>query len=488
MSEAIKRQELDYLSTWLNQTGRKPLVIRGARQVGKSTLVRELAKSENAPLFTANLERNPELCAAFERGEPRRVLATLELLTGRSIEPGKTLLFIDEIQASPDALAALRYFHEEMPNLRVVAAGSLMEIAFADTRFTMPVGRVEYMHLGPMTFEDFVAAVGGAKLAAHLREVSPAELESAFPEAVHRKCLELLARYWVVGGLPEAVASYAGFAADDASALSHVHRVQQSIVATYRDDFAKYSHGGARDRTRMVFDALPGMVGRKFKYSQVSRDHRAGELADALSRLCMARVAYRVAHSAANGPPLAAEANPRSFKCLYLDVGLMCSALGLNLLDLGGMDMTLVNGGALAEQFVGQQLLFGDAPYVTPELHHWAREAPGASAEVDYIAAVGKVVVPIEVKAGTSGSLRSLHRFLQEKRRDFALRFNADRPSLLQDRKKLADGTPVNYRLLSLPLYLAGQSRRLIAECLVGCGRNGAAHSSATEGNFSEQN
>jgi len=466
MPEILKREEIANLNAWLNQPGRKPLVIRGARQVGKSTLVREFSKSVDAPLFTANLERNPELRAAFEYGDPRRILSMLELLTGKSIEPGKTLLFVDEIQASPDALASLRYFHEEMPDLCVVAAGSLMELALAETGFSMPVGRVEYMHLGPMTFENFVEAVGDTKLARHLREVSLADLESALPEPVHRRCLELLAQYWVVGGLPEAVAGYVESVQDNVSALPRVHRVQQSIVATYRDDFAKYSHGRTRDRTQMVFDALPGMVGRKFKYSQVSRDHRAAELADALSRLCMARVAHKVLHSASNGAPLAAEANSRSFKCLYLDVGLMCSALGLNLLDLGGMDMTLVNGGAMAEQFVGQQLLFGGAPYETPQLFYWVREAPNASAEVDYVTVSGNVVVPVEVKAGSSGSLRSLHRFLKEKRRDFALRFNTDRPSLLQDTKKLADGTPVNYRLLSLPLYLAGQSRRLVAECL----------------------
>ncbi|MDE0479319.1 MAG: AAA family ATPase [Gammaproteobacteria bacterium] len=466
MPEALKRQEISHLKDWLGQPGRKPLVIRGARQVGKSTLVRELSKSVDTPLVTANLERNPELSAAFKPNDPRQILSMLELLTGRSIEPGKTLLFIDEIQASPDALASLRYFHEELPNLRVVAAGSLMELALTDTRFSMPVGRVEYMHLAPMTFEDFVEAVGDAKLARLLREISLADLDSALPEPIHRKCLDLLAQYWVVGGLPEAVAHYVKSVADDASALSRVHRAQQSIVATYRDDFAKYSHGRARDRTQTVFDALPGMVGRKFKYAQVSREHRAAELADALSRLCMARVAHKVLHSASNGLPLAAEANLRFFKCLYLDVGLMCSALGLNLLDLGGTDMTLVNGGAVAEQFVGQQLLFGGAPYETPQLFYWARETPNASAEVDYVTVSGNVVVPIEVKAGSSGSLRSLHRFLKEKRRNFALRFNTDRPSLLQDTKKLTDGTPVEYRLLSLPLYLAGQSRRLIAESL----------------------
>ena len=466
MPEALKRRELGHLHAWLLEPGRKPLVIRGARQVGKSTLVREFSASSDLSLVTVNLERNPELSNAFRPRDPGRIVSMLTLLTGQSIEPGKTLLFLDEIQASPDALASLRYFHEEMPGLHVVAAGSLLELALGDTRFSMPVGRVEYLHLGPMAFEDFVEAVGDARLARHLREVPLADLETAFPVPIHRHCLELLAQYWVVGGLPEAVACYAASGTDGVVPFPRLNRVQQSIVATYRDDFAKYSYGRTRERTQMVFDALPGMVGRKFKYAQVSRDHRAAELADALSRLCMARVTSKVLHTAANGLPLAAEANQRFFKCLYLDVGLMCVSLGLNIIDLGSMDLTLVNGGAVAEQFVGQQLLFSGAPHQTPQLFYWVREARSASAEVDYVVASGNVVVPVEVKAGSSGSLRSLHRFLKEKRRGFALRFNSDRPSLFHDTKKLADGTPVNYRLLSLPLYLAGQSGRLVRESL----------------------
>ena len=466
MPDMLKRREIAHLTTWIGQRRHKPLVIRGARQVGKSTLVREFARSAGIPLVTANLERNPELCEAFKVRDPRRILSTLALLTGQSAEPGKHLLFLDEIQTSPDALASLRYFHEELPELHVVAAGSLIELALADTRFSMPVGRVEYMHLGPMAFEDFVDAVGQPKLAAHLREVSLFDLETAFPGPVHEKYLDLLAQFWVVGGLPEAVSSYAETGTNGVTDFAQVNRVQQSIVATYRDDFSKYSHLRVRDRMQMVFDALPGMVGRKFKYVQVSRDHRAAELADALARLCMARVAYKVFHTAANGVPLAAEMKERFFKCLYMDVGLMCAALRLNILDLGATDMTLVNGGALAEQFVGQQLLYSGMSYEVPQLYYWAREARSASAEVDYVMPSGSIVVPVEIKAGSSGSLRSIHLFLREKHREFALRFNADVPSLLRDTKKVSDGAPVTYRLLSLPLYLAGEARRLVNECV----------------------
>ena len=214
----------------------------------------------------------------------------------------------------------------------------------------------------------------------------------------------------------------------------------------------------------MVFDRLPGMVGRKFKYVQVSRDHRASELADALRHLCMARVASKIHHTSANGLPLAAEADDRRFKCLYMDVGLMCAALHLDVLDLGRQDPTLVNGGAVAEQFIGQHLLHGGARYETPVLYYWTREARNAAAEVDYLMAPARRVVPVEIKAGTTGSLRSVHQFLKEKRRDFALRFNADAPSLLRDSKGLPDGTRIDYHLLSLPLYMVGQARRLVVE------------------------
>ena len=267
------------------------------------------------------------------------------------------------------------------------------------------------------------------------------------------------AQYWVVGGLPEAVSAYA-----NSRDFARVSRIQQSVVATYRDDFNKYSHGGLKGRVQMVFDKLPGMVGRKFKYVQVSRDHRAAELADALRHLCMARVATRIHHTSANGVPLAAEADDRRFKCLYMDVGLMCAALHLNVLALGKQDLTLVNGGAVAEQFVGQHLLYSGPRYEAPVLHYWTREARNAAAEVDYLMAPALQVVPVEIKAGTTGSLRSLHQFLNEKQRDFALRFNADVPSLLRDSKGLPDGTRIDYHLLSLPLYMVGQARRLVVE------------------------
>lgn len=464
MRNVLKRRETGFLQAWAAERPRKPLVVRGARQVGKSTLVREFARAARMPLLEVNFERNPELRDAFNVRDPAKILATLALLTGRKALAGRDLLFLDEIQAAPEALASLRYFYEEVPDLHVVAAGSLMEFALGDARFPMPVGRIEYLHLGPLVFDDFLEATGHPELAAHLRGFSYENLnDDSFPEAVHAKYLELLREYCVVGGLPEAVSAFArtdrGRPPGD---FARVARVQQSVVATYRDDFDKYSHGSLKGRIQMVFDKLPGMVGRKFQYAQVSRDHRAGRIADALRHLCKARVAWKVHRTAANGLPLAAEANERYFKCLYVDVGLMCAALRLNVLDLRQADLTVDNAGAVDEQFIGQQLLQGGPSHESPSLHYWGRDAKSASAEVDYLTVHGQRIIPVEVKAGATGTLKSMHQFLAEKRCSLGLRFNADMPRLLRDSKGLPDRTRIDYDLLSLPLYMVGHAHRLL--------------------------
>lgn len=465
MTNILERHELGYLQEWAGRESRKPLVIRGARQVGKSTLVREFARVSGMHLVEVNLERDPQLGQAFATNDPAQILSTLALMTGEAIAAGECLLFLDEIQAVPSALAALRYFYEEMPGLHVLAAGSLLELALGDKGFSMPVGRIEFLHLhlGPMDFEDFLVAVGRPHLAEHLRTFS---LADGFPRGVHAQYLDLLRQYWVVGGLPEAVSAYTSTAVGEPRDFASVARVQQSMLATYRGDFAKYSHGSRKERMQLVFDRLPALVGRKFKYVAVSRDHRASELGDALVHLCMARVAWKVERTAANGLPLGAEVDERHFKCLTMDVGMMCAALHLNTIGLGKENPVLVNGGAVAEQFVGQHLLTSGLPYETPTLHYWAREARNAAAEVDYVLPIGQHVVPVEIKAGTTGSLRSLHQFLAAKHCDFAIRLNADVPSLLHDARRLADGSVIDYHLLSLPLYLAGQVRRLAAESL----------------------
>lgn len=204
---------------------------------------------------------------------------------------------------------------------------------------------------------------------------------------------------------------------------------------------------------RKVFQKIPQLIGEKLKYVNIDSEERAKDLGQALDLLCMARVIHRVYHSSANGVPLGAEINQKFFKLLFLDVGLVSSMSGLNLLDFEKAEnIILVNQGKLAEQFVGQHLLYDLPPYQTPELYYWAREKKNAAAEVDYVVSAGSQVIPMEVKSGKSGSLRSLHLFLKEKKLSLGVRFNSESPNVLK-----AD----NFTLISLPFYLIGQWKRL---------------------------
>jgi uncharacterized protein len=453
----LHRKEQAYLHEWLRRPQRKPLVIRGARQVGKSTLVRQFAQEAGLALLEINFERNPEYLEAFAVKDPEQINSIISLLSGQKIIPGGTLLFLDEIQVAPQALVALRYFYEELPELHVLAAGSLLEFALEEAQFSIPVGRIEYFYLGPMQFDDFVRALGFEEVVNFLARFSIDEIKNKnIFNAIHDRCLQLLKQYWIIGGLPQAIASYV-----HTRDFSEVSRVHNSILATYRDDFNKYSQGKLKHRVQLVFDQIPRLIGQKFKYSHVHSDHRAAELEDALQQLCMAQVANRVVHSSANGVPLAAEARHKIFKVIFMDIGLLCSALKVNLIDLNQEDINLVNNGALAEQFIGQHLLYIGAPYESPALFYWLREAKGAAAELDYVLSFGQIVVPVEIKAGKTGTLKSLHQFLLEKNRHFGLRFNADKPSLLSEKAKLTQGGEVDYELLSLPLYAVTEAKRL---------------------------
>jgi predicted AAA+ superfamily ATPase len=453
----MNRIALSYIAEWKDRATRKPLVIRGARQVGKSFLVRMAAKELFSNLLEINFERMPDAASLFASKSPKTILPLLEARFNSPVEPGKTLLFLDEIQAAPEVFASLRYFLEELPGLHVIAAGSLLEFMLEEHSFSMPVGRIEYMHLGPMTFEEFLLALGREKLQQWL---STFTLGEDVPEAIHRELLGFMRQYCVVGGMPEAVSAFAR-----TGSYQECEHVQQVILSTYRDDFSKYSTKAEHRRIEKIFTAVPRLVGRKFMYSHVDRDDRSRELGVALHLLCLARVTHQIKHSHGNGVPLGAEADDRTFKMLFLDVGLLCRSCGLRVLDIqNAADLILVNDGAVCEQLVGQQLLQSGTFYEEPSLHCWMRDKPNANAEVDYLMACGPTVIPVEVKAGATGRLKSLHLFLSEKHSGFGLRFNSDIPSLLDSPTNPVNSNTKSFRLLSLPLYMLGQTRRLCSE------------------------
>ena len=283
---------------------------------------------------------------------------------------------------------------------------------------------------------------------------------SQLPAALHQRLLDLLRKYLACGGMPAAVKAWI-----ETGSLIDVQRVQQDLLATIRDDFSKYQRRVDRDRLLKVFAALPRFVGRKFVAAQVDREARSVVIKDAFRLLCLARVATPVWHTSANGIPLGAEMDDAHFKVCLLDVGLYTALCGLDATQLvAGQDPVLVNSGQLAEQFVGQELRAARPHHQDPALYFWARAERTSNAEVDYVIQHQSAVIPVEVKAGTTGQLRSVHQFLREKRRHLALRLDASPPSLRRTEVTLPDGARLPFRLLSLPLYLCGEARRLLAE------------------------
>ncbi|MFT3741415.1 MAG: ATP-binding protein [Gammaproteobacteria bacterium] len=451
------RLELEPLNHWAQLEHRKPIVIRGARQVGKSTLVKLLAEHQQLALLELNFERTPELAELFQSNDPVKIIDFLQIQFKCSVIPGKTLLFLDEIQATPQILTSLRYFYEEMPQLHVIAAGSLLDFALKNATFSMPVGRLEYMYLGPLSFEGFLLAVEETQLYHFLVHY---HLGDDFPSPIHQRLLELLKVYLIIGGMPEAVVTYA-----QTRDFAAVERVKHSILNTYQDDFNKYAPASSQFRLRQIFNKIAALVGHKLKYSHIIDTEKSTVVAAALEKLCLARVVYLVHHSACNGLPLGAQISEKIFKSLFLDVGLLSTNLGLNFLDLRSIqELTLVNSGSVAEQFVGQHLLFSHPPYVEPKLYYWTREKKSAAAEIDYVMSQGLHIIPVEVKAGKTGSLKSLHYFLQEKHFKLGVKLNTQLPSLSFERNKLIHDGVIEYQLLSLPLYFVGQLSRLLEE------------------------
>ena len=407
----MERLSLGHLSHWKDKPDRLPLLIRGARQVGKTWLVREHGRCY--PSFVEiNLEAEPEYLKVFKElfGKPADLLSAISLLSGKKITPGETLLFIDEIQGSPpgskEALLSLRYFKEKLPGLHVMAAGSLLEFSFQD--FSFPVGRIEFFHLFPLNFEEYLMALSRRDL---VEAIANADEKHPLPEAVHEKLLEEAAVYCLIGGMPEAIRHYV-----ESRDFQKSQEAQQVLIANFREDFHKYASRANVEYLRMTFQAVPRLLGRKWKYSHVDPDVKSRELGTALNLLEKAGLVYRALHSSANGLPLGAQVNPKRFKVFFVDVGLCQRLLGLPLsqLYLERKDLFSHRGG-IAEQFVAQELASLTPPNQTPQLYYWHREEKSAQAEVDFLVEHGPGILPLEVKSADEGRLKSLHLFLKEK-------------------------------------------------------------------------
>lgn len=406
------------LALWSREKEGKPLLIRGARQVGKSTAIRELSKQFDH-FLEINFEEQRQVHKLFEGDlDPASLCDNLSVFYNIPIIPGKTLVFFDEIQACVPAISSLRFFYEKYPQLHVIAAGSLLEFALAEIP-SFGVGRIRSLFVYPLSFDEYLLWTGEKLL---LEAKKKATLKKPLTEPLHQKLLDHVKRFLVIGGMPEVVAAYV-----KNNNINQCGQVLDDLITSLKADFSKYKKQVPFLRIAEVFDAVVQQSGSKFIYAKAATEANHKQVKEALDLLIMAGLVLPVTHTAANGLPLGAEVNPKKRKMLLLDTGIFQRLLGLNIPEiLFEDDFDVINKGAIAEQYVGLELLKASSCYRQESLYFWHREAKSSNAEVDYVIQQHENILPIEVKSGKKGSMQSLFLFLAEKRAPVGIRFSLE--------------------------------------------------------------
>lgn len=387
------------LIQWSTSTARAPLLLRGARQVGKSSLVKEFGK-RFTHYIEINFEKEPSLQQLFAGDIHISILLEkISLYKNVSIVPGETLLFIDEIQECEAAINYLRYFKEEYPQLHVIAAGSLLD--FKLKSIGLPVGRVDFLFLTPLSFSEYLGACGQTALRQYLfkKENDP---------VLQTQLQELLRTYVWLGGMPEVVQAWISH-----QEVALCQRLQDRLLLAYQGDFQKYAKDNQLPYVEKIFTAIPAQLGEKFKYVRVDQEARSSLLKQALLLLDKAGIAHLCHHSSAQHPPLSASKDEKHFKVFFLDIGLAQRLLGTTYQDWIINAIKVDNLGGLAEQFVAQELIAYLSVHDKQSLYYWHREAKNSNAEVDFVIAQNSHLIPIEVKAGSAGRMRSMHLYLE---------------------------------------------------------------------------
>lgn len=408
------------LEQWAKRKDRKPLLLRGARQVGKSTAVRHLGESFDS-FVEINFEKQPEYKKVFEGNlVVTRIVSEISAMSAMPVVPGKTLLFLDEIQDCQEAIMALRFFKEDMPGLHIIAAGSLLEFALAELP-TFGVGRIHSMYMHAMTFDEFLEANGETILLDNKRKASS---DQPLPETLHNKLVGLMRSYFLVGGMPEAVGKWV-----ETHDYLQCQEVQDDIISGYEDDFPKYKKKIDPVLLRLTMRSAAVQVTKKFSYSEVGGGYRTEDVKKVLEMLLLSGICTQVVRTDANGIPLGSESDLSYRKILILDSGLLLRLLNMSSVDVSKITSEiltedtadLVNKGPMAEMVAGLEMLRYKTPNLRHELYYWVRLAKNSQAEVDYIEAKGEVL-PIEVKAGMRGGMKSLWIFMREKGLTSAIR------------------------------------------------------------------
>lgn len=396
----MERLIVKKLEGWKLSPIRKPLIVRGARQVGKSHTITEFGKTSfKGRIHVVDFEKRPDWKTVFDKNlDPFRIVNELEVLLNVKITKGEDLLFLDEIQAAPKAIMSLRYFHEEMPELHVIAAGSLLEFELKNISF--PVGRVNLITMVPMNFYEFLKGAGMDKLAEII--ASPPAI---LPDSIHNKLIDVLRQYLFIGGMPECVKVWL-----HSKSIADVFTIQSDLINTYRQDFSKYAPHADKRSLSHALSSVVRNIGHTIKYTNLSNEFTGPTNKKAFDLLNLARIIHKIHAASPASLPLHATASEKKFKAILVDTGLMRSLSELPAtIEYPKNDLLNMYQGALAEQFAGQEFISGGVE----NLYYWSREAKNSSAEVDYMIVRNNTVCPVEIKGGAAGKLRSMHLLLQ---------------------------------------------------------------------------
>lgn len=425
MKRYYKRKIDLELEHWASSELRKPLLLRGARQVGKTSAVRHLG--ERFKYFAqVDFNERHDVHYLFEGNyTPQEICQMLSVLIGVPIAAGETLLFFDEIQACPAAINRLRYFYEKYPEMHLIAAGSLLEFAL-ETLPSYGVGRIRSIFMYPFSFEEYLWATNNEPLSLMINAASP---DKPLPTPIHEQALRLLRIFMVIGGMPAVVARYC----EDGNLLE-CQNILSELVLSFRDDFAKYRNKVPSSRIDAAFRSIAQQGLGKFVYNRVDTDANTGQIKAAIETLILAGLVYPVTHTSANGIPLGAEINEKYRRMILLDTGLLQRILNLDISEiLSSDDIQTVNRGAIAETFVGTELVKSASCYSICPLYCWHREKAGCNAEVDYVVQLGTRIFPIEVKSGSKGSMQSMRLFMDAKKSDKGIRTSLENFSSYDD-------------------------------------------------------
>lgn len=424
------------LLSWAKESRRKPLLLRGARQTGKTCSVREFAKTFKH-FLEVNFEKDFVVHSLFDKNlSPQEICRDLSVYYNVPVVAGETLVFFDEIQSCKNAISSLRFFYEQYNELHVIAAGSLLEFTLSEIP-SYGVGRIRSMFIYPFSFDEFLSAIGEEEL---LKVKNIASHSTPLSEPLHEKLNTLLKQFLVLGGMPEVVMNYA-----ERKDINECQKVLNDLIISYKTDFAKYKKRVPTLRITEVFNSVSRQSGTKFVYSRADTKADIKQVKEAIELLVMSGLVIPATHSSSNGIPLGAESDRKKRKLLIFDTGILQRILGLdirNLLFENNFDA--INKGAIAEVFAGLEIIKSTNCYEKSDLYYWQREKVSSSAEIDYVLQINDKVIPVEVKSAKKGSMKSLYIFLEEKKSEYGIRFSMENFSSYKN-------------VFVYPLYAAGR-------------------------------